>query len=69
MIQRGDDLGLPLEALEPVAVGRDLAGEELQRDLAFEARILREEHVPHPAMPQPFRHAVVSERSSHHGRG
>ncbi len=51
VIPRGDDLGLPLEALESVAVGSDFAWEELQSDLAFEASILREVHVAHPAMP------------------
>ena len=67
VIQCGNDLRLALEALEPDRVGCDLAWEELQSDLAFEASIFREVHVAHPAMPQRSRNAVVSERSSHHG--
>ena len=51
VIQRGDDLRLTLEALEPDRIVSDLGWQELQRDLALEASILRQVYVPHSAMP------------------
>jgi hypothetical protein len=54
MIQRGDDLGLPLEALEPAAVGSDVAREELQSDLAFEGVSSARYTSPIPPCPNAF---------------
>ena len=49
--QRRDDPRLLLESLEPVAVDRELLGQELERDVTVEARVARAVDLAHPAGP------------------
>ena len=47
VVEGGQDLRLPLEAGEPVGVGGEGRGEELQRDVAPEPRVGRAPHLAH----------------------
>ena len=52
MIERGQDLRFALEAGEPVGVEGEQFGEDLQRDVAIELRVVRAIDLPHPARAQ-----------------
>jgi hypothetical protein len=47
MIERREDLRLPLEAREPLRVGRQRLGEHLDRDLAIEPGVARPVDLAH----------------------
>ena len=49
MIQRGEHPRLPLEAREPLGVGRERVRQELDRDIALELRVARAVHFTHAA--------------------
>ena len=49
MIQRGEDLRFALEPREPVRVGRERLGQDLDGDVAIELRVARPIHFAHPA--------------------
>jgi hypothetical protein len=46
VIQGCANLGLALEAGEPLAVMRDVAGKHLERDIALQPRITRDKRRP-----------------------
>jgi len=46
MVERGQDLGFPLEASEPIRIGREEIRENLQRDIPLQARIPRAIDLP-----------------------
>jgi hypothetical protein len=50
----GGRLGLAAEALDEVGVDGELGEQDLDRDLAVEQEVLREEHVGHAAAPDAF---------------
>ena len=52
MIQRGEDLRLPLESRRIVRVLRELRGQDLHRHIAIEPRIVRAVHLSHSAGAQ-----------------
>ena len=39
MIERGEDFGFPLESREPLRIGRDDGGQDLDRDLPLQAGV------------------------------
>jgi hypothetical protein len=47
LIEGGKDLGLPLEALHPLAVARERLRQHLDRDLALQLRVRRPIDLPH----------------------
>ena len=49
VVQRGQDLGFPLEAGQPVGVGRERLGQYLQCDIAIELRVAGLVDLTHPA--------------------
>ena len=49
VVERSEQLRLALEAREPVRVGRQRGGQQLQRHLAAEPRIRRAIHLAHAA--------------------
>ena len=61
MVQRRGGARLALEALERLRVARQLARQELERDLAAEARVLGAVDDTHAAAAEPVEDAVVGE--------
>src|SRR5262245_4003647 len=61
MVQRGDDTSLPLEAGAQVRVGREVRGEDLERDAALQAGIPRPIHLAHAPGPQRTEDLVVAQ--------
>ena len=61
VVQRGDRLRFPLEALPPLGVGRHQTGQDLDRDLAMKARVLADENLAHAALSERLDDAVVIE--------
>ena len=59
MIQRCEQLRLALKPREPLGVVRELVGQDLDRHLAREVRVLGAIHLSHPALTELFRDAVV----------
>ena len=49
MVQRGQDLGLTLEASEAIDIVREGRGQDLDRDVAVQFRVARAKYLPHPA--------------------
>src|SRR5438105_1646341 len=62
MIKRGDGLGFPDEAAEPVRIARSLDGQQLERHLAVEARILSQVNFTHPAGAERRENLIMAER-------
>ena len=58
--------GLPLEALQGLRVGRELVGQELQRDLPAQPRVLRPVNDPHAAAAELLDNAVARNRLADH---
>ena len=52
VVQRGSGARLPLEAAQPVRVGREGRGQDLDRHVAAEARVMRPVHLAHAARPE-----------------
>ena len=52
MIQRRDGTSFPLESLAQIRIGRDMRGQNLDRDCAIEARVARFVDFAHPAGPE-----------------
>ena len=49
VIERGDGARLLLEAAQPVRIGREPRGQDLDRDVAPEPRVAGAVHLAHPA--------------------
>ena len=49
VVERREQLGLALEAREPLGIGRERLRQDLQRDLTTELRVARAIHLTHPA--------------------
>ena len=67
MVQRRRGLGLRQEPLPPPRIARHLSRQELDRRLAVEPRVFRQEHFPHPAGAELGGDAIVSDRLADHG--
>ena len=52
VIQRGEESSLPLEPRDPVRIGRERLGEDLDGNVAIEPRVPRPIHFPHAAGPE-----------------
>ena len=52
MVQRGEDFRFALETGEPFRVGRERFGQDLDGDVAIEARVARPIDLAHPAGPE-----------------
>ena len=52
VVERGEGLRLPLEAPQPLLVVRELLGQDLDRHLAFEARVLGPIDLAHASGPE-----------------
>src|SRR6266540_2945431 len=61
MVQGGDQTRLRLEALQAGRVGRQLGGQDLDRDLALKPRVPGAVNFPHPARPERAQHLVRAE--------
>ncbi len=60
MIQRGQGLGLPLEAVEPLRICGQLGRQHLQGHLAVEAQILGTINLAHTARTELFQDPVMA---------
>ena len=60
-VQRGEHLGFPLEAGQPVGVGRERVRQHLQRHVPVERRVASLSDFAHPAFPEEGGHVVVPE--------
>ena len=60
MTQRRGGLGFLDESRQTIRVLREFRKQDLQRDLAVQARILREEHLAHAARAQAGNDSIVS---------
>ena len=60
-LDAGERLRLPAEARAVVLVGRELRGDDLERDLAVQGGVERGVHDPHAAVPQHAQQAVAAE--------
>ena len=61
MVQRGQGLGLALEAGEAIGIVREGLGQDLDRDVAVQFRIARAKYLPHPAFADLGRDFVNAE--------
>ena len=61
MIEGGQRFRFALKAREPAGIGRERRWQDLDRDLALEARVGRPIHLPHPAFPDRRRDVVDAE--------
>ena len=59
MVQRRSGSRLPPEALQGLRARQQIIRQELQRDVAFEAQVLRLVHHTHPASPELLQDVVV----------
>ena len=50
MVQRGQGLGLTLEASEAIDIVRERLGQDLDRDVSVQRRIACAKYFPHPAL-------------------
>jgi hypothetical protein len=64
MAERGDGLGLALEALDLLGMGRHLRRQHLERDATIETRVEREVHLAHSARAERFEDLVRAERAA-----
>jgi len=64
MVERGQHLRFALESGQPLAIGRELCGNDLQRDVAVEGGVPRPIHLAHAAGAEPARHLVDAESSA-----
>ena len=64
VVERGEQLRLALEAREPIGVGSEGLGQQLQRDIAPELRVGRAVHLAHAAGADRGRDPVVGEGAS-----
>ena len=62
MRQRGDRLGLALEARERRRIGGQVRGQDLDRDLAVECLVARAIDLAHPSRAERGDDLVLSER-------
>ena len=68
MAERGQHLRLAVEARHAVLVVREVLGQQLQRDVAVQARVGRAEHLSHAASPELAGDAIVREGLTNHVR-
>ena len=61
MVQRGQQLGLALEACQPFGISGEGVGEDLDRDLAVEVRVESLPHDTHAAFADLFDEPVVEQ--------
>jgi hypothetical protein len=61
MIERRHGARLALEPLAMGLVGGQQRRQHLERDAAVQARVLRHEHFPHPALAERFEDAVMAD--------
>ena len=64
MVERGEVQRLLAEADEPLGVARELARQQLERDVTIEARVVRPVHVAHAARTQAIDDDVRPERGA-----
>ena len=64
MVEGGDRPRFLLEAAEAVGIGGDVVGQDLDRDVAPEARVPRAVHLPHAAGPEKLDDLVRPETGS-----
>ena len=62
MVQRGEQLRLPLEPLPPIFVFEELFRQHLDGDLSAESRVFRPVDLPHPARADRREDLVRAER-------
>ncbi len=66
MVERGEGLGLALEAREALGIARHVGGQHLERDVASELRVGRAIDLAHSAGADGGGDAVVGERAADH---
>ena len=59
MIQRRQQLGLALEARQPLGIAGENVRQELEGDLAIQGGVVSQENLAHPSLPQVFDDSVV----------
>ena len=64
MIERGEHLRFALKPREPLGIGRERVGQDLQRDVATELRVARAIHLAHPARAEQADDLVDAERAA-----
>ena len=64
MVQRRGRAGLLLESVQTIDVGRERAGQNLDRNVAAEPRVARAVHFTHPARAECGQDLVRSEASA-----
>ena len=64
MIQRGERLRFALEPRDPLGIGREQLGQDLDRDVAIELRVARAVDLAHPARAEGGENLVRSEASA-----
>ena len=76
VVQRRERLGLPLETHQPIGVGRERLGQDLERDVAIEPGIAPAIDLPHPPGPKRGDHFIRADSGAgtqahrrHHGMG
>ena len=68
VIQRGEHPRLALEAREAIRVARERAGQDLDRDVAPELRVVRLVHLAHAARAEQRLQLIAAEGRARHGR-
>jgi putative YphP/YqiW family bacilliredoxin len=66
VVQRRGDPRLPPEPIERFGVGRELVGQELQRDLTPKPRVFGAINNAHAAGAEPFEDAIVADDGANH---
>ena len=55
---------LPLKAAQAIGIGGELSGQQLERELPPQLRVLGEVNFPHPARTQQRQHLIVTDPPS-----
>jgi hypothetical protein len=66
MTERGEDLRLAVKARHALFVVREVLGQQLQRDIAVQARVGRTEHLSHAASSELAGYAIVRQGLTNH---
>ena len=64
MVEGSEDLRFAFEAREPVRIGRERVGQNLERDVALQLRVARAIDLAHPAGAEQRDDLVVAEPGS-----
>ena len=68
VVQSGDGTGFALEPLQALRAAGHLSGQDLDCDVAAEARVSSAVHHAHPALAELFSDLIMTQRLADHGR-